>query len=111
MLDNFNVTLDIRKNSQDEIEVNGFNRRTLINNNLLGKHYLNIGLSLYELACQPREVKEYEKVSLDIRKIDKIIKETLRCNICLQIFHDPVNIKTCLHKFCKKCIEDYNRRM
>jgi hypothetical protein len=111
MQDNFNVTLDIKKNSQNEIEVNGLNRRTLINNNLLGKCIINIGLSLYELACQPREVKHYDTITLDIRKIDKIIKETLRCNICLEIFHDPVNIKTCLHKFCKKCIEDYNRRM
>jgi hypothetical protein len=111
MQDNFNVTLDIRKNSQNEIEVNGFNRRTLINNNLLGMRLLKIGLSLYELACLPRELKQDDKVALDIRKIDKIIKETLRCNICLQIYHDPVNIKNCLHKFCKKCIEGYNRRM
>lgn len=37
MLENLNVTLDIKKNSQGEIEVNGFNRRTLINNNFFGK--------------------------------------------------------------------------
>jgi hypothetical protein len=111
MQDNFNVTLDINKNAQNEIEVNGFNRRTLINNNLLGTNIINIGLSLYELACQPRQVNQDDKVTLNIGKVDKIIKETLRCNICLQIYHDPVNIKTCLHKFCKKCIEDYNRRM
>jgi E3 ubiquitin-protein ligase RNF1/2 len=61
--------------------------------------------------CRAREVVDTEKISIDYKKIDRIIKEILRCNICLQIYHDPVNIKSCLHKFCKKCIEDYNRRM
>jgi len=50
-------------------------------------------------------------INFEIKKIDRIIKETLRCNICLQIFDEPVNMKNCLHKFCKKCIEQYNRRM
>ncbi len=36
MIDNFNVSLELTKNAQDEIEVNGYNRRTLINNNLIG---------------------------------------------------------------------------
>lgn len=63
------------------------------------------------MCCKPREIKDVNKINIDIKKIDRIIKETLRCNICLQIFQEPVNIKNCLHKFCKKCIEEYNRRM
>lgn len=69
------------------------------------------GLTFYELCCKPREIKDINKINFDFKKIDRIIKETLRCNICLQIFQEPVNMKSCLHKFCKKCIQEYNRRM
>ena len=34
---NFNVSMDIKENCPDEVEVNGFNRISLINNNFLGK--------------------------------------------------------------------------
>ena len=44
-------------------------------------------------------------------KLETIIKEVFRCSICLSIFTDPTNIKNCLHKFCKKCIEEYNRKI
>jgi hypothetical protein len=114
MIDNFNVNLDIRKNNQDEVEVNGFTRRTLLNNNFLGNKliiFIIIGLSFYELACQPREIIDTEKMQVEPKKIEQIIKEILRCNICLQIYSDPMNIKNCLHKFCKRCIEDYNRKV
>lgn len=36
MLDNLNVTLEVEKNSQDELEVNGYTKRGLIANNQLG---------------------------------------------------------------------------
>ena len=37
MIGNLNVNMDIKKNIHEEVEVNGFNRRTLINNNFIGK--------------------------------------------------------------------------
>jgi hypothetical protein len=37
MIGNLNVTLEIEKNSQEELEVNGLTRRVLINNSQLGK--------------------------------------------------------------------------
>ncbi len=46
MQDNFNVSLDINKNYYGEIEVNGFTRRTLISNNLLGINFLTQVLAL-----------------------------------------------------------------
>jgi hypothetical protein len=36
MKDNLNVCLEIRKNNFEELEVNDFNRRALLNNNFLG---------------------------------------------------------------------------
>lgn len=112
MFENFHVQLEKKINENNEIEVNNQTRKNLINNNLIGKNSFYIpGLTFYELCCKPREIKDVNKITIDIKKIDRIIKETLRCNICLQIYHEPVNMKNCLHKFCKKCIEEYNRRM
>ncbi len=65
----------------------------------------------YDLVCAPRQIKDIKKVNFDLHKIPNIIRDTLRCSICLEIFNDPVNIKNCLHKFCRKCVEDYNRKM
>ncbi|CAD8107772.1 unnamed protein product [Paramecium sonneborni] len=33
------------------------------------------------------------------------IKEDLQCPICLSLFEQPVYIKDCSHRYCKKCIE------
>mmetsp|Transcript_34745 Transcript_34745/g.34399 ORF Transcript_34745/g.34399 Transcript_34745/m.34399 type:complete len:116 (-) Transcript_34745:666-1013(-) len=35
--------------------------------------------------------------------------EIVKCPVCLEVMDDPVNVKTCLHKFCNKCIEKYIR--
>ena len=64
----------------------------------------------FESICQPRIILNENEMEISNEKIDKIIKEILRCSICYEIFEDPVNIKNCLHKFCKKCIGDYNRK-
>ncbi len=114
MYENFHVQLEKKINEEGEIEVNNQTRRSLINNNLIGKenNFKDfLGLTFYELCCKPQEIKDVNKIIIDMKKIDRILKETLRCNICLQIYHEPVNMKNCLHKFCKKCIEEYNRRM
>ena len=111
MDENINVELEKKINIKEEREVNNQTRRNLINNNLIGNTIIYSGLTFYELCCKPREIKDVNLINFDFKKIDRIIKETLRCNICLQIYHEPVNMKNCLHKFCKKCIEEYNRRM
>jgi hypothetical protein len=38
MIENLNVTLEVEKNSQEELEANGLSRRVLINNSQLGRH-------------------------------------------------------------------------
>jgi hypothetical protein len=37
IMDNFNVSLEIKKNDKQEVEVNGYNRRSIINHNIPGK--------------------------------------------------------------------------
>ncbi len=36
MTENLNVKLEIKKNIHEEVEVNGYNRRSLVNGNLFG---------------------------------------------------------------------------
>lgn len=69
-----------------------------------------IGLSYYEMVAASRQITDTSKISFSSVQIESIIKDIFKCGICLSIFNDPVNIKSCLHKFCKRCIEDYNRK-
>lgn len=70
----------------------------------------NLGLSFYEVIAAPRMISDINQVSISRDQLDMVINETLRCNICLEIYTEPVNIKNCLHKFCRRCIEEYNRK-
>ena len=80
-----------------------------VNYNTIQKNYFAF-ITPFESICQPRIILNENEMEISNEKIDKIIKEILRCSICYEIFEDPVNIKNCLHKFCKKCIGDYNRK-
>ena len=55
------------------------------------------------------EILENYQLEINSNLINKLIKEDLSCTICMQIYGSPVNIKNCLHKFCKQCIEKYTR--
>ena len=68
---------------------------------------MSIGLSAYESVCSPRKIINESKIEFNKEQINKVIEEVLRCNICYNIFQNPVSIKGCLHKFCKTCISDY----
>ena len=68
---------------------------------------MSYGLSPYESVCAPRKIENFENIEFTKTQIDRVIKEVLRCNICYEIFQNPVCIKGCLHKFCKQCISDY----
>lgn len=72
--------------------------------------YCIVGLSFYEVIAAPRNISDINQISVSKDQMEMIINETLRCNICLEIYSDPVNIKNCLHKFCRRCIEEYNRK-
>lgn len=103
MLDNF----------KSEMVISSTNNLVTVNN-LFRQHMsnaMNYGLTCYEAVCSPREIIDESKVSFSQKQIQKIIKEILRCNICYEIYNNPVSIKGCLHKFCKNCIGDYNWRI
>ena len=68
-------------------------------------------LNFFEKICKPRIIKNEDEVEISDEKVEKIIKEILRCRICLDIYDEPVNNKDCLHQFCKKCIEEYIRKI
>lgn len=67
-------------------------------------------MSYYEVVAGPRIIKDISQLDLSNEQIQMCIKDVFKCSICLSIYTDPVNIKNCLHKFCKKCIEDYTRK-
>lgn len=109
--------------SSPDININGHYRNSILNSNIIGKHYLYLysyifhillsiikGLSYYEVIAGPREIKDISNISFSDTQITTLIKDVFKCTICLSLFIDPVNIKNCLHKFCRKCIEDYNRK-
>lgn len=68
-------------------------------------------MNYYELVARPRKIENVRVIKITKSQVDRIIEEIFRCVICKGILGEPVNIKTCLHKFCKKCIEEYNRKV
>ena len=92
--------LNIEEEEKGNIKVNDKSFQELLKN-------MNIGLTAYESICAPRKIINESKIEFNKEQINKVIEEVLRCNICYNIFQNPVSIKGCLHKFCKSCISDY----
>ena len=92
--------LNIKEEEKGNIIVNDNHFQQLIKN-------MHLGLTAYESICSPRKIKNESLIEFSKDQIDKVIEEVLRCNICYNIFQNPVSIKGCLHKFCKTCISDY----
>ena len=94
--------LEIIKDEKDKSNttVNSSNYNTIMRD-------MSIGLTAYETICSPREISDESKISFSKDQINRVIEEVLRCNICYNLFQNPVNVKGCLHKFCKSCIMDY----
>ena len=94
--------LIIKKDEKNKINttVNSTDYQTIKNN-------MNIGLTAYESVCAPRKINNESNITFTQEQINKVIEEVLRCNICYNLFQNPVSVKGCLHKFCKSCIMDY----
>ena len=92
--------LNIQEEEKGNIIVNERNIQDIMKD-------MSFGLSAYESVCSPRKIKNESKIEINKEQINKVIEEVLRCNICYNIFHNPVSVKGCLHKFCKVCISDY----
>lgn len=51
------------------------------------------------------EDSKVEKKSRLTSKVDiEAIRAELKCSVCLELIHDAVSIKACLHSFCEACI-------
>ena len=99
----FISNLTIVKNEKDKLS-------TTVNSadfHSISRDMNTIGLTAYESVCSPREISDESKISFSSEQINKVIEEVLRCNICYDLFQNPVSVKGCLHKFCKNCIMDY----
>lgn len=92
--------LNIKEEDKNNIIANGKNIHEILKN-------MSIGLTAYESICAPRKILNESKIEFNKEQINKVIEEVLRCNICYNIFQNPVSIKGCLHKFCKSCISEY----
>ena len=98
------VDFTIEQKPNEKPIINGKTQNEILNG-------LSMGLTCYETLCKPREINSNHTIKFTSSQIERILNEILHCNICNDIYQEPVNIKNCLHKFCKKCIEDYNRKI
>ena len=97
---------------KSEFKIRNENGILTVNNknyNLIINDYF-AKMSPFESVCLPRTIINENEIEITSKKIDKIINEIFRCRICYEILYEPVTFKSCLHIFCKKCIEDYNRK-
>ncbi len=78
--------MDISKNKEGYIEINGIDKKKILEQG--GK-----GLSYYEVVCAPREVSKEKEIQISDDKVERIVKEILRWNICYDMYQDPGNIK------------------
>eukprot|EP00347_Sterkiella_histriomuscorum_P017994 403347191 len=84
-------------------------------------------LNYYQMACKPRllmdssnaqnQIENQEELSDEDEEdhinleLFNLIKDTLQCPVCFDIYQSPVIVKPCLHKFCNNCIDAYNRKI
>ena len=59
------------------------------------------GLTQWDMQQSPRPVIKDTVLSRPVRTINA----ELTCPICLRVFHNPVVVRECLHRFCSECIE------
>jgi len=107
-----NLVVDIEIKNEKELGtlVNGYNRNQILSLNHKGSISNKIpNLTYYEFAAKGRQILNIDRLNFTYQQIEKVIKEIFTCSFCMDIFNEPVNIKNCLHKFCKKCIENYTR--
>ena len=38
------------------------------------------------------------------------LNDNIKCQICMLIIRDPVQLSECGHRFCKLCMDDYIKR-
>lgn len=70
------------------------------------------GVGIVAQMLKPRTLESNEGdeyISLDL--FEKVKENSLLCQICTGIYFEPKSAGSCLHKFCKSCIDQYIKRM
>ncbi|ETV90984.1 hypothetical protein H310_14321 [Aphanomyces invadans] len=70
-------------------------------NSLYDEVTLIDGLTLYDIFRQPRR-----QATAALTISPTLVHAEMQCPICLGIIRDAVVIKTCLHRFCDKCLKE-----
>jgi len=100
MSDTLKIPKETTIDANGKLLFNGLSRDEIVNR----KHP---ELNFYEASCAPRLVYTDEE-EIDEETYEQL-KNLLTCIFCKDILSQPVNVKSCLHKFCASCIEKYNR--
>ena len=75
-------------------------------------HLFWSGIGLVAQNLSPRVLQEGQGDEyIDIGLFEKIKENSLLCQICTGIYFEPKSAGSCLHKFCKSCIDQYIKRM
>ncbi|CDW80562.1 zinc finger (c3hc4 ring finger) [Stylonychia lemnae] len=96
------IKAEIGRNAHGQPTFNGYSRQQIVD-------YKFRDLNFYQMTCGPRKLKDEDQdEEIDLECFNQI-KEILHCPVCYDILKEPLNVKMCLHKFCRHCIENYNR--
>ena len=93
----------INKNGNKEIYFNKYDKYQIINRETQD-------IDQYEYVAGKRILETPEKfIFIDSDKKLEKLKDSLKCNICLDIIKIPTLIKSCSHSFCKNCIIEHKK--
>ena len=95
----YSCDFTVSKNDQGKVLFNSYQKKEILNPLLRGLH-------LYARLHRPRLKMDGEEAKEQRKGITKeafeAFLEIIKCPVCLEVMDDPVNVKTCLHKFCYK---------
>lgn len=92
---------------QETIEINEANKNIKYNGYLRAEiisHKLN-ETNCYNSVAGPQKIVNISKIKITKEKVDQVIKECFKCPICCEIYTDIVQLKVCLHSYCRKCFD------
>jgi len=96
----------ITENDNGEVCFNRYSKSEILNPRLKG-------LNLYARVNLPRFKLDNKEVQENGKGITKeafeAFLELIKCPVWLEVMQDPMNVKTCLHKFWGDCIQKYIR--
>lgn len=82
-----------------QIKYNGYSRSDILSHKLKETN-------CYDYVAGVQRVVDISQIHISREKVDKIIKEFFICQICHEVYTNIVQLKSCLHSYCKKCFDD-----